>query len=168
MPYRQAIMSAPVVLALVLATTACAGGSPGDASGPAPSSPGSTASAAAPSSSASSPEASPSPTENSPSPSPSPDVLSAEDKKRYKACRDGACEVLVTEGTTFAINPGVAAGMDTVTVTEVDGEGVGVDFDGPGTHIHLDATAGQGGIANGLALRVVAVQGDEAVIRLGE
>ncbi|WP_460704934.1 hypothetical protein [Myceligenerans halotolerans] len=157
-------MSVPAVLALTLATAACAGGSPGDASGPAPSSPGPTAFAAAPSS-----EASPSPAGTSAFPSPSLDAFRADDKKRYKACRDGACEVLVTEGTTFAIDPGVAGGMDTVTVTEVDGEGAGVDFDGPGIHIHLYRPAGTGSsYSNGLAFGVVAGQGDEAVIRLGE
>lgn len=75
----------------------------------------------------------------------------------------------MTVGTTFALDPAVAGGMDTFEITEIDEDGAGADFDGPGQNIHAFASAGAGSfVANGLPYTVVEVQDDQAVIRLGE
>lgn len=150
---------APLVMAvLALALSACTGGEAPDAASttqdptPSVSPPEPTASAASP----------------TPEPEPEPEPLRATDGRRYQACADGACEVIVRAGTKFALDPSVAGGMDTFEITEIDKDGVGADFDGPGQNIHAFGVIGGSFMANGLPYSVVDVRGDQAVIRLGE
>ena len=166
---------APLVTAvLALALAACTGGDAPDVAPatqdptPSASSPGPTASAAS-----RTPEPEPSSLEPEPEPepepsSPEPEPLRAADGKRYRACADGECEVIVTVGTKFALDPSVAGGMETFEITEIDEDGVGADFDGPGQNIHAFGVIGGSFMANGLPYSVVEVQGDRAMIRLGE
>jgi hypothetical protein len=148
------------VTAVVLALSACTGGDVPDA----------VRSTQDPTRSALSPAPTASGTSPKPAPSsPEPEPLRAADGERYEACADGACEVIVTVGTTFALDPAVASGMDKFEITEIDEDGAGADFDGPGQSIHAFASAGAGSfVANGLPYAVVKVQDDRAVIRLGE
>jgi hypothetical protein len=155
---RNLALPATAVLALTL--SACTGG---DAPETDPSALDRTPSSSSPVVTASDTSPTPEP------PLPEPEPLRAADGERYQACADGACEVVVTVGTTFALDPGVAGGMETFEITEIDDDGAGADFDGPGQNIHAFATAGAGSfVANGLPYTVVEVQGDQAVIRLGE
>lgn len=153
-------LALPVTAVLALALSACTGGD----------GPETVPSAQDPTHSGSSPVATASGTSPTPEPpSPEAEPLRAADGERYQACADGNCEVVVTVGTTFALDPGVAGGMETFEITEIEEDGAGADFDGPGQNIHAFATAGAGSfIANGLPYTVVEVQGDQAVIRLGE
>jgi hypothetical protein len=162
-------LALPVTAALALALSACAGGDVPDAA-PSAQDPTPSVSSPAPTAPSASPTPEPSPSEPSRSepPSPEPEPLRAADGERYKACADGACEVLVTAGTKFALDPSVAGGMETFEITEVDEDGVGADFLGPGQSIHAVGVIGGSFMANGLPYTVVDVRGDRAVIRLGE
>lgn len=153
-------LALPATAVLALALSACIGG---DGPETDPSAQDRTPSSSSPVVTASDTSPTPEP------PSPEPEPLRAADGERYQACADGACEVVVTVGTTFALDPGVAGGMETFEITEIDDDGAGADFDGPGQNIHAFATAGAGSfVANGLPYTVVEVQDDQAVIRLGE
>jgi hypothetical protein len=156
-------LALPVTAVLALVLSACGGGSVPDA---APSTPGPTSSVSSP---VPSPSAAPPTPEPSPKPSsPEPKPLRAADGERYKACADGACEVIVTVGTKFALDPGVAGGMETFEIAEIDEDSVGADFLGPGQSIHAVGVIGGSFMANGLPYSVVEVRGRQAVIRLGE
>jgi hypothetical protein len=151
-------LALPVTAVLALALSACTGDDGPDTV------------SQDPTQSVSSPVATASDTSPTPEPSsPEPEPLRAADGKRYQACADGACEVIVTVGTTFALDPAVAGGMEKFEITEIDEDGAGADFDGPGQNIHAFASVGAGSfVANGLPYTVVEVQDDQAVIRLGE
>jgi hypothetical protein len=153
-------LALPVTAVLALALSACTGGDVPDAV-PSTQDPTQSVSSPAPTGSGTSPTPEPSSSE--------PEPLRAADGKRYQACADGACEVIVTVGTTFALDPAVAGGMEKFEITEIDEDGAGADFDGPGQNIHAFASAGAGSfVANGLPYAVVEVQDDRAVIRLGK
>ncbi|WP_129785301.1 hypothetical protein [Promicromonospora panici] len=157
---------APLVMAgLALALSACTGGAAPDAV-PSAQDPTPSVSSPAPTASAASPTPEPEP--SSPEPEPKPEPLRAADGQRYKACADGACEVLVTVGTKFALDPSVAGGMETFEITDIEKDSVGADFDGPGQNIHAVGVVGGLFTANGLPYSVVDVRGNQAVIRLGK
>ncbi|GAA4708840.1 hypothetical protein APR04_004611 [Promicromonospora umidemergens] len=153
-------LALPVTAVFALTLSACTGG---DVPDTVPSTQDPTQSVSSPAPTASDASLTPEPS------SPEPEPLRAADGERYKACADGACEVIVTVGTTFALDPAVAGGMDAFEITEIDEDGAGADFDGPGQNIHAFASAGAGSfVANGLPYTVVEVQDDQAVIRLGD
>lgn len=160
----------PVVAASVLALVACTGGDGRDAATSTPGPTRSVTSPAPPSSAPTSPapKTAPEPESSSPEPEPEPEPLRAADGRRYEECADGECEVVVAVGTTFALDPEVAGGMDTFEITEIAEDGAGADFTGPGQSVHAFGVVGGVFLANGVPYTIVEVRDDRAVVRLGE
>ncbi|WP_460496819.1 hypothetical protein [Glycomyces tarimensis] len=113
-------------------------------------------------------------TSQSVSPSPTEEALEALDGTDYESCYDGDCEVIVSEGTTFELDP--AFGIDTMTITGFDrftpeGGGTAVDrvmFEATGSGF-LSMTLpveGSGRLQGTLLVRALAISDGEAVLLL--
>ncbi|WP_232286374.1 hypothetical protein ACQPZU_15115 [Saccharomonospora azurea] len=91
----------------------------------------------------------------------------AADGTDLSACSDGACEVRVTTGDTFdhpelgAVEVVVRDDTIEVSAGSRDGEGNGWNVSGAGTEGHSLNL-------NGQVFAVVAVDGDQGVLRVGE
>ncbi|MFF5720304.1 hypothetical protein [Streptomyces buecherae] len=150
------------VLALAAALSGCGSDSGGDAGAPGPA--------------ASSRSAEPSPASPTPSPtrsSASPTPTQAKPMKpstpaELRACADGSCTVVVTQGTELPRAAGLRAGP--FTVSAVGAEGVdlsSVDASGFTSNL-FGQLPDQGGpsTVNELSISVLAITGDTAKLRL--
>lgn len=149
------------VLALAAALAGCGSDSDGDA--------GASSASAASSRSAETSSASPTPTKSSASPSPTAvKPMTPSTRAELRACTDGSCTIVVTEGTEIPRAEGLRAGPFTVTAVSADGVDLrSVDASGFISDL-LGQRPDQGGpsTVNELSIAVVSIVGDTAKLRL--
>jgi hypothetical protein len=118
-------------------------------------------------SSAAKPSAAPSPL-SSPSPpvSSAPALPEPADGTDLTACADGRCEVAVRAGDTIAFT-GDEAALKSFTVVRVAGNALTHKAAGPPGYTFSGSMSASGtSVVNGLKVKIVAVDGDRAVIRM--
>ncbi|PZG18519.1 hypothetical protein C1J01_14805 [Nonomuraea aridisoli] len=93
-------------------------------------------------------------------------LLRARDGARLRACRDADCEVVVADGQSVELAP--RWGLGTVEFEVEDGAVTFTSFDGGMMATFGRQTPNPSGVSsiNGIDLRVLAVQGRRAVVRI--
>ncbi|TDD46377.1 hypothetical protein E1286_21180 [Nonomuraea terrae] len=93
-------------------------------------------------------------------------ALQARDGARLRACRDADCEVVVADGQSVELAP--KWGLGTVEFTVEDGAVSFTSFSGGMMATFGEQTPNPSGVSsvNGIDVRVLAVQGRRAVIRI--
>ncbi|GAA4906022.1 hypothetical protein LX16_3431 [Stackebrandtia albiflava] len=86
----------------------------------------------------------------------------AADGSDLTACEDGNCEVVVTESDEIPVDP--AFGVDLFTVESIEQDTVTVQATGAGTYLRVTISPSGAGSLNGILVKVVAVDGDRAVL----
>ncbi len=89
-------------------------------------------------------------------------ALEAADGTDYTACYDGECEVVVSAGTTFDVDP--AFGVETLTVAAIEDGVVTVEGEGAGTYVSGTFDAESAAMLNGILIEAAAIDGGEAVL----
>lgn len=101
---------------------------------------------------------------SSPPPPPSPVLPEAADGTDLDSCADSRCEVQVKPGDTVTFDAGV--NLRDFTVVDIGDNALSHKASGNGTRFGGSMTAPGTSTVNGVKVKIVAVEGDRAVIRM--